>query len=77
MGPWSCHWITRIAHRIPVANNFQQGIGGPHQGNTSGACVFFIAKNESEANKISDALNVRYVVSDFLMADAMNEPLQK
>nr|QNO55094.1 dolichyl-phosphooligosaccharide-protein glycotransferase 3 [Methanosarcinales archaeon ANME-1 ERB7] len=65
------HWITRIAHRIPVANNFQQGIGGPHQGNTPGACVFFITKNESEANKVADALDMRYVVTDFMMADAM------
>ena len=65
------HWITRIAHRIPVANPFQQGIGGPHQGNSPGACVFFIAKNETEANKVADALDVRYVVTDFMMADAM------
>jgi len=65
------HWITRIAHRIPVANNFQQGIGGPYQGNTPGACVFFTAKNESEANRVADALDVRYVVSDFMMANAM------
>ena len=65
------HWITRIAHRIPVANPFQQGIGGPHQGNSPGACVFFIEKNETEANKVADALDVRYVVTDFMMADAM------
>ena len=65
------HWITRIAHRIPVANPFQQGIGGPYQENAPGACVFFIAKNESEANKVADALDVRYVVTDFMMADAM------
>ncbi len=65
------HWITRIAHRIPVANPFQQGIGGPYQGNSPGACVFFIAKNESEANKVLDALDVKYVISDFKMADAM------
>ncbi|MCW3142182.1 MAG: oligosaccharyl transferase, archaeosortase A system-associated, partial [Methanophagales archaeon] len=66
------HWITYIAHRIPVANPFQQGIGGPLQGDNLGACVFFIAKNESEANKVLDALDVRYVISDFKMADAMN-----
>ncbi len=65
------HWITRIAHRIPVANPFQQGIGGPYQEDTPGACTFFIAKNETEANKIADALDVRYVVTDSRMADAM------
>jgi len=65
------HWITRIAHRIPVANPFGQGIGGPYQENTPGACVFFIAKNESEANKVADALDVKYVVTDCMMADAI------
>ena len=65
------HWITRIAHRIPVANNFQQGIGGPYQGNSPGACVFFTARTETEANKVADALDVRYVVTDFMMVDAM------
>ena len=67
------HWITRIAHRIPVANPLgQQGIGGPYRGNDPGACVFFTARNESEANEVADALDVKYVVSDFMMADAFN-----
>ncbi|MEA2075077.1 MAG: oligosaccharyl transferase, archaeosortase A system-associated, partial [Euryarchaeota archaeon] len=66
------HWITRIAHRIPVANPFQQGIGGPIGSDNPGACVFFITKNEAEANEVADALDVRYVVSDFMMADAWN-----
>jgi len=57
------YWITYIAHRIPVANPGQQGIGG--------ACVFFVARNETEANNVADALNVRYVVSAFPMVDAM------
>jgi len=66
------HWITRIAHRIPVANPFQAGIGGPIGSDNPGACVFFIVKNEAEANEVADALGVRYVVSDFMMADAWN-----
>ena len=66
------YWITYIAHRIPVANPGQQGIGGPHQGHSPGACVFFIAKNETEANNVADALDVRYVVSAFPMADAVS-----
>jgi oligosaccharyl transferase (archaeosortase A-associated) len=65
------NWITYIAHRIPIANNFQQGIGGPYQRNSPGACVFFIAKNESEANNVLNALDVRYVVTAFPLADAM------
>ncbi|NAS89940.1 hypothetical protein C4E24_09495, partial [ANME-1 cluster archaeon AG-394-G21] len=66
------YWITYIAHRIPVANPGQQGIGGPHQGHSPGACMFFIAINETEANNVADALDVRYVVSTFPMADAMS-----
>lgn len=66
------HWITRIAHRIPVANPFQAGIGGPIGSDNPGACVFFIVKEEADANEVADALGVRYVVSDFMMADAWN-----
>ncbi|MCW7073843.1 MAG: oligosaccharyl transferase, archaeosortase A system-associated [Methanophagales archaeon] len=65
------NWITYIAHRIPVANNFQQGIGGPYQDNSPGACTFFAAINESEANKVANALDVRYVITDYTIADAM------
>ncbi|MBN1762930.1 MAG: oligosaccharyl transferase, archaeosortase A system-associated, partial [Methanomicrobia archaeon] len=66
------HWIMRIGRRIPVANPFQQGIGGPYQGDTPGASVFFIANSEPAANEIADALDVKYVVSDFMMADIWN-----
>ena len=66
------HWITRIARRIPVANPHGQGQGGPYRGNKPGACVFFVTTNVSEANNVADALDVRYVVTDFMMADAFN-----
>ena len=66
------HWITYIAHRIPVANPFWHGIGGPYHEDAPGACTFFIARNETEANNVADALDVRYVVSAFPMADAMS-----
>ena len=66
------HWITRIAHRIPNANPFQSGIGGPIGSDNPGACVFFISKNETEANEVADALGVKYVISDFMMADVWN-----
>lgn len=66
------HIITWIAHRIPNANPFQAGIGGPIGSDNPGACVFFILNDESEANKVADALGVRYVVSDFMMADVWN-----
>ncbi|OFV66533.1 MAG: transmembrane oligosaccharyl transferase [Candidatus Syntrophoarchaeum butanivorans] len=71
------HWITRIAHRIPIANPFQAGIGGPYQGNRPGACVFFITRNETRANEVMDALGGRYVISDFMMADAWNAVYNK
>jgi dolichyl-diphosphooligosaccharide--protein glycosyltransferase len=66
------HIITWIAHRIPNANPFQAGIGGPIGSGSPGACVFFIVDNENEANEVADVLGVRYVVSDFMMADIWN-----
>jgi dolichyl-diphosphooligosaccharide--protein glycosyltransferase len=61
------HWITAVAHRIPNANPFQQGIGNKYN-NVPGAAPFFTAYNESEANAIADKLGVRYVISDVEMA---------
>jgi len=64
------HWITRIAHRIPNANPFQAGIGGPGPNDTivPGACVFFTATNESVANEVLDELGSKYVITDIEMA---------
>ncbi|UZE92298.1 MAG: oligosaccharyl transferase, archaeosortase A system-associated [Methanosarcinales archaeon] len=64
------HWITRIAHRIPNANPFQSGIGGPGPNDTivPGACMFFTATDESTANWILDELGTKYVVIDIEMA---------
>ncbi len=61
------HWITAIAHRIPIANPFQQGIGNKYN-NIPGAAPFFTAFNETYANSIADELGVKYVVSDVEMA---------
>lgn len=71
------HIITWIAHRIPNANPFQAGIGGPIGSGNPGACVFFIVDNETEANEVADALGVRYVISDFMMADIWNSLYNK
>ncbi|MGC9444954.1 MAG: oligosaccharyl transferase, archaeosortase A system-associated [Candidatus Methanospirareceae archaeon] len=72
------HWITRIGRRIPVASPLgQDGIGGPYRGDTPGASVFFIANNEPAANDIADALDVKYVVSDYMMADVYNSYYNK
>jgi dolichyl-diphosphooligosaccharide--protein glycosyltransferase len=61
------HWITAIAHRIPNANPFQQGIGNKYN-HVPGSAPFFTAFNESEANEIADKLGVKFVVSDVEMA---------
>ncbi len=50
------HWITRIAHRIPVTNPFQQGV--------SSVARFFTAQDEASATKIIERLGVRYVIVD-------------
>jgi oligosaccharyl transferase (archaeosortase A-associated) len=50
------HWITRIAHRIPVCNPFQQGV--------SQAARFFTAQDEASADEIMAKLGARYVIID-------------
>jgi asparagine N-glycosylation enzyme membrane subunit Stt3 len=50
------HWITRIAHRVPICNPFQQG---PSQ-----AARFFTAQNEELASQIIDNLGSKYIVID-------------
>jgi dolichyl-diphosphooligosaccharide--protein glycosyltransferase len=62
------HIITYEAHRIPNANPYQEGIGGPLQGNMSGACTFFTAQNVTEANSMLDELGTKYMIIDFEMA---------
>ncbi len=61
------HWIEAVAHRIPIANPFQAGIGNKYN-NVPGAAPFFTATNESYAESVAEKLNVRYVVSDIEMA---------
>jgi dolichyl-diphosphooligosaccharide--protein glycosyltransferase len=61
------HWITAIAHRIPNANPFQQGIGNKYN-HVPGAAPFFTAYTESEANEIAEKLGVKYVITDVEMA---------
>jgi len=56
------HWITRLSHRIPIANPFQQG--------ARGAAYFFTAENEALANKMMDELGARYVIIDYDTATA-------
>ncbi|MBN1152917.1 MAG: oligosaccharyl transferase, archaeosortase A system-associated [Dehalococcoidia bacterium] len=50
------HWITRLSHRIPVANPFQQGA------QTAGR--FFTAQSEAEGAAIMEERGCEYVVVD-------------
>jgi len=54
------HLITRAAHRLPIANPFQQG--------AMEAARFFTAQDEASGNQIMSALGARYVVIDFATA---------
>ncbi|VVB72685.1 Dolichyl-monophosphooligosaccharide--protein glycotransferase AglB [uncultured archaeon] len=67
--------IETIGHRIPNANPFQQGIGSIQAG-IAGSSPFFLAENESRAEKVladldvnrSSYLNTKYVIIDRDMA---------
>lgn len=50
------HWISRIAHRIPISNPFQQG--------AAEAGRFFTAQDEASANEMMTELGARYVIID-------------
>ena len=50
------HWITRVSHRIPVSNPFQQG--------AEVAASFFLAQSEREGNSVLQAVDSRFVVVD-------------
>ena len=54
--------ITYIAKRIPNANPFQQGIT-----DEAGSSHFFIATDESVANKVLDTAKTRYIITDIEM----------
>lgn len=69
------HLIETIGHRIPNANPFQQGIGNVKTG-VSGSSPFFLAENETRAEKVlagldlnrSPYMNTKYVMIDLDMA---------
>ena len=56
------HMITYIAKRIPNANPFQAGVSGP-----DGSAAYFMATDESTADKILDDDGTRYVITDIEM----------
>ena len=60
------HIITYYAHRMPVANPFQQGIGKIKDGYVEpGEATFFLETDEKKATEYLDKLKVKYVITDY------------
>jgi len=55
------NWIIYLGHRPAVANNFQTGV--------SDAAQFFTSQNESDTINIIQNRSVKYVMTDYEMAD--------
>jgi dolichyl-diphosphooligosaccharide--protein glycosyltransferase len=55
------NWIVYIGKRPVVSNNFQTGM--------EDSANFFLTDSEKEAKEIIDKLNVKYVITDALMAE--------
>ncbi|MDD3246575.1 MAG: oligosaccharyl transferase, archaeosortase A system-associated [Methanosarcina sp.] len=55
------NWIVYVGKRPVVSNNFQTGI--------EDSARFFITDSEEEAKTIIEKLNVKYVITDTLMAE--------
>ena len=65
------HLIETVGHRIPNANPFQQGIGSV-TANVPGSSPFFLAENESQAEKVLAELDLnrsRYMNTKYVMID--------
>jgi len=64
------HMLTYYAHRLPVSNPFQQGIG-KIQGDyvEPGEATFFLETDENKATGYLDQLKTRYAITDFYSAD--------
>jgi dolichyl-diphosphooligosaccharide--protein glycosyltransferase len=60
------HLITYYAHRIPVSNPFQQGIGRKKgEEKELGEVVFFLETEEEKAIDYLDKLGVKYIITDY------------
>jgi dolichyl-diphosphooligosaccharide--protein glycosyltransferase len=55
------NWIVYIGQRPAISNNFQTGMEDSSR--------FFITDSEEEAKTIAEKLNVKYVITDTLMAE--------
>lgn len=62
------HIITYYAHRMPTANQFQQGIGRVDEElgiAVPGEASFFIENEEEKAIKMLDELKTKYIITDY------------
>ena len=65
------HMMETIGHRMPNANPFQEGIGNASAG-IPGSSPYFLAENESEAEKVLTNLDKNrsiYLTTKFVMPD--------
>lgn len=60
------HYITYIAHRIPISN--------PHQTGAKAAAEYFTAQDTSSANEMLNVLGTKYVIIDYPMAMYARQP---
>jgi len=68
VAPWSMgHMITYYAHRIPVSNPFQEGIGKKDKNKVLeiGEAVFFLETEEEKAVSYLEKLKVKYIITDY------------
>ena len=63
------NWIVYVGKRPVVSNNFQTGV--------EDSARFFITDSEEEAKTIIEKLNVKYVMTDTLMAEGKFEAITK
>ena len=65
------HMITYYAHRMPVSNPFQQGLGMKEgEKVVPGEAVFFLETEEEKAIQCLDQLKVRYIITDYSTVDS-------
>jgi oligosaccharyl transferase (archaeosortase A-associated) len=57
------HWITFFSHRLPVANPFQDNLGGG-----TGTAAYFLGDNETQTDRILQKFRGRFVITDSAMA---------
>ena len=69
------HAIEYYSHRIPIANNFQQGIGYINNDGSvvPGEATFFLETDENKAYSYLDELRSKYIIVDPLFVDPNGE----